>query len=70
MLCLEIIGDIEYELNRDHPSFTGSDTYEENGNDYDDLEYIDGAPMLVMFLDSKSQEQQDYSSRKALPTGI
>lgn len=44
LLCLEIIGDIEYELNRDHPSFTGSDTYEENGNDYDDLEYIDGAP--------------------------
>lgn len=33
LLCLEIIGELEYELNQDHPYFTGSPDYDENDND-------------------------------------
>lgn len=38
LLCLEIIGDLEYELNQGHPYFTGSPDHDENDND--DAPYI------------------------------
>lgn len=39
LLCLEIIGDVECELNPGHPYFTDSSAYAENHND-DDGPYI------------------------------
>jgi len=33
LLCLEIIGDLEHELNQCHPYFTGSPAYDEDDND-------------------------------------